>query len=104
MSNTPTPLYDVDGNLAGYAETMPAPPLDALGVLATLLAVEGVLETIDAAAVVGRQPGELVAEATAWGAAAALAEAQATPRVVDVEVSPWLAAESAQSVDAADAG
>jgi hypothetical protein len=46
-------------------------PLDALGSLATLLAVESVLTVEDAANAVGLTPTDLVNEAEAWAAASA---------------------------------
>jgi hypothetical protein len=45
------------------------PPLDGSGVLATLLAVSGVLSVEDAANAVGLSPDDLVAEAEAWAVA-----------------------------------
>jgi len=44
-------------------------PLDKQGVLATLLAVSGVLSVEDAANAVGLSPEDLVAEAEAWAVA-----------------------------------
>lgn len=44
-------------------------PLDAVGVLATLLVVNGSLSAEDAAAAVGVSPDHLVHEALAWSAA-----------------------------------
>jgi hypothetical protein len=46
-------------------------PLDAVGSLATLLAVESVLTVEDAANAVGLTPTDLVNEAEAWAAASA---------------------------------
>jgi hypothetical protein len=48
------------------------PPLGDAGVLATLLAVKGILTTKDAARSVQRSEADLVAEAQAWAVAAAL--------------------------------
>lgn len=45
-------------------------PLDAVGALATLLAVTETLTVTDAANAVGLLPGDLVNEAEAWRAAA----------------------------------
>lgn len=58
------------GNIVSET-TEPDPPLDPLGALAALLAVTGVVSTDDAAAVIGRSPGDLVAEAEAWAVVAA---------------------------------
>lgn len=59
---------DVDGNAYELDAPDPEPsPLDPVGALATLLVVTGTLDLADAAAVVQREPGELVAEAEAWG-------------------------------------
>jgi hypothetical protein len=44
-------------------------PLEAVGALATLLAVEGVLGVEDAANAVGLTPEQLVTEAQGWSAA-----------------------------------
>ena len=44
-------------------------PLDVIGSLATLLAVQSVLSVEDAANAVGLTPQDLVNEALAWGAA-----------------------------------
>jgi len=41
-------------------------PLDAVGALATLLAVESVLTVEDAANAVGLTPQDLISEAEAW--------------------------------------
>lgn len=46
-----------------------AQPLDAVGSLATLLAVQQVVSVEDAANAVGLAPAQLVAEAQAWAAA-----------------------------------
>jgi len=46
-------------------------PLDAIGALATLLAVQLVLSVTDAANAVGLTPTDLVNEAEAWAAASA---------------------------------
>lgn len=62
---------------AGYTETFvwrdgpPQLPLDAAGALATLLATKGLTTTEEAAAAVGLQPEQLVAEAEAWAVVAA---------------------------------
>jgi len=49
------------------SETPTAPePLDAIGALATLLAVTGTLTVEDAANAVGLTPDDLVTEAQAW--------------------------------------
>lgn len=47
----------------------PQQPLDAVGALATLLAVVGAVTTQDAANAIRRDPAELIAEAEAWAAA-----------------------------------
>lgn len=44
-------------------------PLDAVGALATLLAVSGAVDLTDAANAVGLTPDDLVAEAQAWSVA-----------------------------------
>jgi len=49
----------------------PPAPLDPVGALATLLAVESVLTVEDAANAVGLTPDDLVNEAQAWAAASA---------------------------------
>ena len=49
----------------------PVAPLNAVGALATLLAVESVLSVEDAANAVGLTPTDLVNEAEAWAAASA---------------------------------
>lgn len=61
---------DVDGNAYELDAPDPEPtPLDPVGALATLLVVHGTLDLDEAAAVVQREPGELVAEAEAWSLA-----------------------------------
>lgn len=47
-------------------------PLDAVGALATLLAVESVLSVVDAANAVGLTPQDLINEAEGWAAASVL--------------------------------
>lgn len=47
----------------------PQVPLNATGALATLLAVTGTLNVVDAANAVGLTPQDLTAEAEAWAAA-----------------------------------
>jgi hypothetical protein len=55
-----------------YEQPDPTPqPLDPVGSLATLLAVESVLTVEDAANAVGLTPTDLVNEAQAWAAASA---------------------------------
>jgi hypothetical protein len=55
-----------------YEQPDPTPqPLDAVGALATLLAVQSVLTVEDAANAVGLTPTDLVNEAEAWAAASA---------------------------------
>lgn len=51
---------------------LPKAPLDGLGALATLLAVESVLTVEDAANAVGLTPQDLVNEAQGWAAASDL--------------------------------
>lgn len=50
----------------------PQAPLEPVGALATLLAVEQVVSVEDAANAVGLTPEQLVAEAEAWAAASRL--------------------------------
>lgn len=52
------------------------PPLDPIGVMATLNVVLGVWPLEDAANAIGRPPADLAAEAEAWGAAQALNPAE----------------------------
>lgn len=53
--------------------TAPAyPPLDAVGVLATLLVIEGVLTLQDASNALHEEPGHIEHEALAWQAASTL--------------------------------
>lgn len=52
-----------------FESEAPHLPLDAVGALATLLAVESVLTVQDAANAVGLTEQDLVNEALAWGAA-----------------------------------
>jgi hypothetical protein len=64
-------LYYTDPTGKQYEVEQPDPPLsplDAVGALATLLAVEEVLSVEDAANAVGLTPEDLVNEALAWGA------------------------------------
>lgn len=66
--------YNLDipnGNLLEVVELPDPPqkPLDETGVLATLLAVTGVLSVEDAANAVNRTADELVLEAQAWAVA-----------------------------------
>lgn len=42
------------------------PPLDAIGALATLLVVDGVVALADASNAIGEEPAHLVHEAEAW--------------------------------------
>jgi hypothetical protein len=49
-------------------------PLEAVGALATLLAVEGVVTVEDAANAVGLTPEQLVTEAQGWSAAEQIAD------------------------------
>jgi hypothetical protein len=68
MSN----LYYTDPTGKQYEVDQPDPPqqpLDAVGALATLLAVEQVVSVQDAANAVGLTEEDLVNEALAWGAA-----------------------------------
>jgi hypothetical protein len=63
---------DPDGRTYEYEVPDPPPaPLDPVGALATLLAVESVLTVEDAANAVGLSPDDLVNEAEAWAAASA---------------------------------
>ena len=50
----------------------PQRPLNSVGVLATLLAVNNVLSLEDAANAVGKKPDVLITEAQAWAAAQSL--------------------------------
>ena len=52
----------------------PAQPLNEVGALATLLAVERVISVEDAANAVRLTPSDLVAEAEAWAAAQSLSQ------------------------------
>lgn len=61
---------DLDGVTHEWeTEDPPRPPLDAVGALATLLAVTSTLTVQDAANAVELTPDDLVAEAEAWAAA-----------------------------------
>ena len=67
---TTTHYRTPDGETLTYeVPDPPAAPLDAVGALATLLAVEEVVSVTDAANAVGLTPDQLVAEAEAWAAA-----------------------------------
>jgi hypothetical protein len=69
-----TTMHYTDPNGVTYTwETTDPPPapLDPVGALATLLAVESVLTVEDAANAVGLTPTDLVNEAEAWAAASA---------------------------------
>lgn len=48
---------------------IPDTPLDKIGVIATLLAVSGVVSVGDAANSVGLKPQDLIVEAQSWAAA-----------------------------------
>lgn len=68
-----------DGNVIATLDVDDDPqPLDAAGGLATLLAVTGLVPVEHAAAAVGLQPDDLVAEAQAWVAAKQITQAQAS--------------------------
>lgn len=58
---------DPDGNQFEWeVEDPPQEPLDSVGALATLLAVEQVVSVEDAANAVGLTPSALILEAQAW--------------------------------------
>lgn len=61
--------YDGNGNLLAVEE-VPDRPLFGVEVVATLLAVTGVLTVEDAANSVHLEPAALIAEAEAWAVAA----------------------------------
>jgi len=63
-------IYTADGTLIAEHDIPETPtPLDAVGALATLLAVTETVSVADAANAVGLTADDLVAEAEAWAAA-----------------------------------
>lgn len=63
-------VFDSDGNHIGTDEVAKTqPPLDASGVLATLLAVQAIIPLADAANAVNLPPEALITEAIAWAVA-----------------------------------